>query len=75
MKHTEQPEPLVDIQAVADFLGVTVSRLRKWRERGAMPFPAFAVGRAVRFRLSDVEAWLMTRLHHNTAEARALPNL
>lgn len=75
MQHTEKPEPLVGIDEVADLLGVTVSRLRKWRERGEMPFPAFAVGRAVRYRLSSVEAWLETRQHWNTAEARSLPNL
>ena len=75
MTTPRHPEPLVSIDTVADFLGVTVARLRKWRERGAMPFPAFAVGRAIRFRLSDVDAWLATRMHHNAAEARAMPSL
>lgn len=41
------------LQAAAEFLGLTVAALRKWREKGAMPFPVYAIfdGQAVGGRL------------------------
>ena len=74
MTKQTNPEPLVDLPTVADFLGVTIARLRKWRERGEMPFPVYAVGRALRFRLSEVDRWVTSRAHSNAAEARAMGN-
>lgn len=72
MKQPTTPEALVDLQAVAEFLSVTTATLRKWRERGEMPFPVYAIGRALRFKLSEVDAWVQSRAHANPAEARQL---
>lgn len=66
------PEPFVGIEAVADFLDVTPAALRKWRDRGEMPFPAYAIGRRIKFRLSEVEAYALARAHRNAPEARLL---
>lgn len=66
------PEPLVDLPTVAEFLSVTPATLRKWRERGEMPFPVYAIGRALRFKLSEVDAYVQGQAHGNPAEARRL---
>lgn len=50
-------EPLFNEQTTAEFLGVTLASLRKWRweKRG----PAFIkLGRLIRYRKADLEAWL-----------------
>lgn len=50
-------ERLFNEQATAEFLGLTLASLRKWRwERKG---PAYVkVGRLVRYRKADLEAWL-----------------
>ena len=42
---------------VADYLRVPLRTLYRWRYAGEGP-PAFRVGRHLRFRWADVEAWL-----------------
>lgn len=75
METQTPPEPLVSIETVADHLGMTTATLRKWRQRGTMPFPAYSIGRVVRFKLSEVAAWVETRAHQNPVEARLLSAL
>jgi excisionase family DNA binding protein len=41
----------------ADYLQVAVGTLRRWRAEGTGP-PALRVGRTVRYRRSDVDAWV-----------------
>ena len=43
---------------VAEFLGVTVSALRRWRFEGRGPGFFRLEGRLVRYRQKDVEGWL-----------------
>jgi excisionase family DNA binding protein len=45
---------------------VPVSTIYQWRSRGGGP-PGFRVGRHVRFRLADVEAWERELLAAKTA--------
>lgn len=45
---------------VADYLGVPVATLYGWRYKGTGP-RAMRVGRHLRYRRADVEAWLQTR--------------
>lgn len=77
-KHTTEekplrpPEPYVATDAVADFIGVTTCCIRKWREKGRLPFPAYKCGAQIRFKLSEVDAWLREQRHFNTAEARMI---
>jgi excisionase family DNA binding protein len=56
MDGPEGPEPYVDMKAVAAFLGSTERHVRDLVYRRAIPF--YKVGRLVRFRLSEVEAWV-----------------
>ena len=58
---TQQRERLLNEAEVADWIGSTVSSLRTRRCRGADVPPAIRVGRAIRYRPSDVEAWLDER--------------
>lgn len=54
MENNERMMTSVD---VAEYLQVPVSTVRGWRVTGRGP-RAVAVGRHVRYRRSDVEAWL-----------------
>lgn len=48
---------LMDEFTLADFLGVAVQTVRKWRWQRSGP-SFVKTGRLVRYRLADVEAWL-----------------
>lgn len=48
---------LMTIQAVAEYLGVPVKTIYNWRAEGKGP-RGIRVGRHLRYRLADVEAWL-----------------
>lgn len=50
------PEPLVTANFIADVLGVRPDTVLDWFEDGRLP--GFKVGRAVRFRWSEIEEWL-----------------
>lgn len=56
-----QPEPLVTAKTVAAFLGLTTAALDRWRYRNETPFPVYKVGRNVRYRLSEVDAWVRSQ--------------
>jgi len=49
---------LMNEKQVAEFLGVTVSALRRWRFEGRGPGFFRLEGRLVRYRQEDVEGWL-----------------
>ena len=50
-------EALISPPQLADYLGVPLSTLYNWRSRRIGP-PAYRIGRHVRFRRQDIEAWL-----------------
>lgn len=50
-------DKLMTAQELADYLGVPLGTLYQWRTKGAAP-RAMKVGRHIRFRSADVEAWL-----------------
>ncbi len=52
--------PLASVEEVAAYLGVPVATLYRWRSRSEGP-PGFRVGRFVRYRWADVDAWLEQR--------------
>lgn len=69
MMPTQQtPEPYVDSRAAAAFLGQAIQTLHQWRFRGTGP-KFYKSGRSVRYRISDLEAWLNARAFTSTAEA------
>ncbi|MFH0244444.1 helix-turn-helix transcriptional regulator [Streptomyces sp. HK10] len=52
-----QRRPLASIEEVAEYLGVTVATIYTWRYKGTGP--RFSkVGRHLKARWSDVDAWL-----------------
>jgi excisionase family DNA binding protein len=62
-------ESLMTVEQVADYLNVPVKTVYRWRLTGTGPRGA-RVGRYVRFRRSDVEAWVERRVEEERA-ARA----
>lgn len=60
---------LSDEKAAADFLGVATGTLSVWRSTGRYNLPFIKVGRKVRYRKSDLLAWLERRTRENGATA------
>jgi excisionase family DNA binding protein len=52
---------LLTTQEAAEFLGSTVGTLEVWRSSKRYPIPYIKVGRLVRYRRSDLLAWLESR--------------
>jgi len=42
----------------AEILGVTVATLATWRCTGRVGIPFVRIGRAVKYRVADLEAWI-----------------
>ena len=61
MTLTDSPEILLTTKDLAQRWQIKEQTLRHWRMRGEGP-RALAVGRLVRFRLEDVEAWESAQL-------------
>jgi excisionase family DNA binding protein len=59
-----------DPQGLADYFGVPVRTVYAWRYRGEGP-RAYRIGRHVRYRLSDVEAWLKQQADEARRVSRA----
>jgi excisionase family DNA binding protein len=57
MPRNQQPwEPYVDVRAAAEFLGVSKEWVYEQAKRYGLPH--HFVGRYLRFRLSEIEAWM-----------------
>lgn len=54
-------EQLMTVQELALYLGVPVATLYQWRYRREGP-PGFRVGRHVRYRRTDIQAWIEDQL-------------
>jgi len=52
-------EPLLSIERLAEYVGVPVVTIYRWRTEGKGPC-AVRIGRHLKFALSDVRAWLET---------------
>jgi excisionase family DNA binding protein len=50
-------EPLIDVEELAEYLGVPVTTIYDWRTRGKGP-QAYRFGKRLKFAVSDVRAWL-----------------
>ncbi len=60
---------LVDEQKAARFLGNKPGTLAVWRSTGRYNLPFIKVGRSVRYRRADLEAWLEKRTRETGATA------
>jgi len=54
-------EPLLTAREVAPLLGVGVSTVYEWQRKGLIPYIRLP-GHGVRFRASDLQAWIESRL-------------
>ncbi len=52
-----EPEALMTQQALADYLGVSVPTVQRWRRNGTGP-PYLLIGPRPRYRRAQVDAWL-----------------
>jgi predicted DNA-binding transcriptional regulator AlpA len=68
MATATHPSALVDEKVAAEILGITAGTLSVWRCTRRYPLPYVKVGRAVRYRLSDLEAYMQSRTVGAAAE-------
>lgn len=59
-RHSSRDDQLASIEEVAAYLQVPVKTVRRWRLHNQGP-RGIRIGNHVRFRWSDVEAWLASR--------------
>jgi excisionase family DNA binding protein len=57
----EALDPLLTVEDLADYLGVSITTLYQWRYRQQGP-TGFRVGRHVRYRWADVQEWIEDQL-------------
>lgn len=60
---------LLDNKAAAALLDVSPGTLEVWRSTGRYNLPFLKIGRKVRYRRSDVEAWMQARTRESGATA------
>jgi excisionase family DNA binding protein len=58
-KTIASPEGLVTAERVASHLSMAEGTIRNMANRGEIPF--VKIGRALRFRLSEIDAWVRSR--------------
>lgn len=61
--------PLLTHPETAEYLRIEEQTLRKWRLHGSGP-PFVRVGKRIRYRQADLEAWLQENVCRSTSEAR-----
>ena len=59
----QSTDPLLTPPEAAKYIGVAENTLSVWRCVGRYDIQFIKVGRLVRYRLSDLEAWLESRTH------------
>jgi excisionase family DNA binding protein len=61
-------QPLLNQTQAAEVLAVQPRTMESWRCRGGGP-PFVRVGRRVRYRLKDLQAWIEGRTYRSTTDA------
>jgi len=61
-------EPLFGIRELAAHLGIPVTTVRYWQRKGLGP-PALRLGKYLKWRPADVDAWLETKKATKGGEA------
>jgi len=64
LKH-QSTDPLFTPPEAAAYIGITENTLSVWRCVGRYAIPFIKVGRLVRYRRSDLEAWLESRTQNS----------
>ena len=65
----QHPAPLLDEHQAAEHLNVSPGTLSVWRSTGRYALPFVKVGRRVRYRLADLDAWIQERVRESGATA------
>lgn len=68
-KLVERNPKLLNDKQAAEYLTVSAGTLSVWRSTGRYALPFVKVGRMVRYRLTDLDAWLDARARDNGATA------
>jgi excisionase family DNA binding protein len=63
-------QPFLDTTEAARYLGLQPTTLEAWRCRGEGP-SFVKLGRAVRYRQADLDAWIESRVRQNTIGGEA----
>lgn len=63
----ERTSNLLDEKQAAEHLTVSPGTLSVWRSTGRYNLPFVKVGRMVRYRRADLDAWLEDRVHETGA--------
>jgi len=64
-------DQLLSIEELARYLAVPPKTLYAWRAHGDGP-PGFRVGRHVRYRWADVQAWILQRIDAGNPSRRVV---
>lgn len=64
LKYGAQAQNLITPDQAADHLNVSVRSLAKWRSTGENNIPYSKIGRCVRYRLSDLDAYIAKHSHN-----------
>ena len=67
--HSLNPADLLTPEQAAQALGLSVKTLAVWRSTGRHALPFIRCGGRVRYRRSDVDAWLESQSRTSTAAA------
>jgi excisionase family DNA binding protein len=65
----DSSKQMLDDKSAAELLDVTPGTLSVWRSTGRYNLPFVKVGRKVRYRRCDLEAWLQGRYRESGATA------
>jgi excisionase family DNA binding protein len=64
------PSTLLDSWEAADMLGVAKHTLDNWRTAGEPPLPFVRVGKRIRYRVGDLDAYVAQNVFASTSEYR-----
>lgn len=71
MKTVENPDPLLCEKEAAAYLGYAPKTLSGWRYKGGGPAFVRVSASSVRYRVSDLEAWIAARRRRSTSDPGA----
>ena len=68
-QQTDKSPLLLTEQETGDLIGFSVRTLQKWRQVGGGPNFIKISARAIRYRRSDIDAWIESRVRRSSSEA------
>lgn len=58
----------IPISSAAQYLGISVRKLRYLIKDPRDPLPFFRIGRSIRFKVEDIDNWMTTLRNHKGGE-------